>query len=309
MTAIEAVSAYLPPARVPITELAAELGLSDRQAALYRRYYGLDTVCLDPGGTLTDLMLGAAGKLDALRGREHQVRYVIQARTLECPPYPVNPVHDVRDALGLRHAAAFTVMQHACASGLLAVDLAGRLLAAGGDPDGLALLFVGEKAFTPIARQIPGTTVMGEGSAAVLIRHGGTRDRVVSYATRSHGRFSDGLLLTGPAAEEFELRYLDALAEVIQAATSHAGVSPSELSLVLPHNVNRLSWIRLARRIGLPVDRVLLDNVPLTGHCFGADPFINYATAIELGRLRAGDHYLMAAVGLGATFSAMVLQH
>ena len=61
--------------------------------------------------------------------------------------------------------------------------------------------------------------------------------------------------------------------------------------------------------IGLPLERVFLDNVPVTGHCFCADPFINYRTALDLGRLRPGDHYLIAAVGLGATFSAMVFEH
>jgi 3-oxoacyl-[acyl-carrier-protein] synthase-3 len=49
--------------------------------------------------------------------------------------------------------------------------------------------------------------------------------------------------------------------------------------------------------------------VPISGHCFGADYFINFASADGLGMLRPGEYYLMAAVGLGATFSAMVFQH
>ena len=55
--------------------------------------------------------------------------------------------------------------------------------------------------------------------------------------------------------------------------------------------------------------RVRLDDVPVTGHCFGADSFIGYAAARAEGRLRAGDPFLMVAVGLGATFSAMVLRY
>ena len=60
--------------------------------------------------------------------------------------------------------------------------------------------------------------------------------------------------------------------------------------------------------LGIPLARVFLDNVPVTGHCFAADPFINYVSARDAGRLRPGDLYLMASVGLGATFSAMVLR-
>ena len=67
--------------------------------------------------------------------------------------------------------------------------------------------------------------------------------------------------------------------------------------------------MRLCKQIGYPVERVLLDNVPVTGHCFCADSFINYQTARERDRLAPGDLYLMAAVGLGATFAAMVFEH
>jgi hypothetical protein len=53
----------------------------------------------------------------------------------------------------------------------------------------------------------------------------------------------------------------------------------------------------------------LLDNVPVTGHAFCADAFINYETAAQRGLLRHGDRYIIAAAGLGATFSAMVFEH
>jgi 3-oxoacyl-[acyl-carrier-protein] synthase-3 len=310
VTAIEAVSAYLPPAAIPIEELGARLDVDRAQLGVFRRFYGLSEVRYEPDGSLTDLMLAAAGKLTALRGRECQVRYVLQARTVQAVvPYPVNPLHEVRQRLGLQHAAAFTVTEHACASGLLAVDLAGRLLAADGDPDALALIFVGEMAFTPIVQLIANTTFMGEGSAAVLVRAGGGHDRMLGYASRTHGQFHSSLRMSPELAAEFELMYLDALAEVILAALETAGLTLAELDLILPHNVNRLSWVRLCKKIGYPPERVVLDNMPITGHCFCADAFINYQTARDQDRLAPGDRYLMAAVGLGATFSAMVFEH
>jgi 3-oxoacyl-[acyl-carrier-protein] synthase-3 len=310
VTVLDAVSAFLPPARVRIEEIGAELGLDAKELLMFRRYYGLDEVRLFPDGGLIDLMSAALDKLDALRGREAQVRYVIQARTMEgATPYPDSPLHEICRRAGLTRAASFTLTQHACASGLFAVETAGRLLASDGDPDALALVFVGEKAFTPVLRTIPNTTFMGEGAAAVLVKHDGPKDHLLSYATRTHGQFHAGLLLPPDRAAEFETVYLDALAEVVLAAVAKAGMTLADLDLILPHNVNRLSWMRWCRRTGYPPERVLLDNMPVTGHCFGADAFLNYATATELGRLRSGDRYLMASVGLGATFSAMVFEH
>jgi 3-oxoacyl-[acyl-carrier-protein] synthase-3 len=67
----------------------------------------------------------------------------------------------------------------------------------------------------------------------------------------------------------------------------------------------------LCRRIGFPVDRVVLDNVPRFGHVFCADAFINFETARERGLLHPGSRYVVAAAGAGrgATFAAMVFEH
>jgi 3-oxoacyl-[acyl-carrier-protein] synthase-3 len=310
MTYLEEVSGYFPPLAVPVASLGGELGLDEAKIKVFQRFYGLSSILREPGGLINDLLLGAAGKLEGLRGREHRVRYVIQARTMPVvAPYGVNPVHEVKRELGLHNAVAFAMFQHACASGLFAVDLAGHLLEADGDPAGLALVLTGEKTFTPAAKTVPGTAINGEGSAAVLVGPGEGHDHVLSYQTRTYGQFNAGLSLSQEVLSEFQRVYPDALAEILLAAVREAGLTLDDLNLVLPHNVNRVSWVRVAKRIGLPLDRIFLDNVPVTGHCFCADPFLNYTSARGLGRLKPGDHYLMAAVGLGATFSAMVFRH
>jgi 3-oxoacyl-[acyl-carrier-protein] synthase-3 len=309
VTALDAVASYLPAHRVPIADLRDQLGLSRAELKVFQRYYGLAEIRREPAGTIADLLVAAAEQLDGLRGHEHRVRYVLQARTYPVvAPHPVNPLHEVCRRLGLRHAVAFAVTQHACASGLLAVDIAGRLLAADGDPDARALVLTGEKTFTRGARLIPRTAVMGEGAAACLVRAGGDRDRLLAYAVAMHGQYDDADR-SADLAVEFQQRYAGLLAEVMLTALDRAGLQLADLALVLPHNVNAISWDRLCRTVDLPIERVLLDNVPVTGHCFCADGFINYRTAVQRDLLRPGDHYLMAAVGLGATFSAMVFRH
>jgi 3-oxoacyl-[acyl-carrier-protein] synthase-3 len=310
VTAIAAVSTYLPDHRVPIDQLADELALTPVQVRLFKRFHGLREVSVEPAGTVVDLLLRAAEKLEALHGREDQVRYVLHARTMPIvAPYPVNPVHQVSRALGLRHAIAFTVTHHACATSLLAIDIAGRLLAADGDPEALVLVLAGEKTFTMDARLVPGTSIFGEASAACLVRSDGQADRQLAYATSTHGEYSGRLEDVPDLAARYEQEYPASLAEVMLAAVGQAGLRLDEISLILPHNVNVVSWRRLCRRIGFAVERVLLDNVPVTGHAFCADSFVNYQTAAERGLLNAGDRYLIAAAGLGATFSAMVFEH
>ncbi len=310
MTAIEAVACYLPEHRVSVEDVAGRVGLNSMQARLFRRFLGLAEIRLDPDGSLLDLLSAALSRLDLLRGSEHRVRYVLYARTLSAvEPYPVSTLHELCRAFGLDHAVSFTLTHHACATGLLAVDAAGRLLATDGDADALALVVAGEKAFTPDAQYIPGTSIFGESAAACLVSLAGPRDRVLAYASSIRGEF-DGRMDTMPdMASRFEKEYLPSLADAISAAISQAGVSLEDIGLILPHNVNTMSWQRLCRQIGFPADRVLLANVAVTGHAFCADAFINYTTAADRGLLRPGQRYLIAAAGVGATFSAMVVEH
>jgi 3-oxoacyl-[acyl-carrier-protein] synthase III len=315
MTALEAVSVYLPPARIPIETLAGPLGLTDMQVKLFRRFHGLREVGRDPDASLYDLLMKAATGLDALRGQEHRVRYVLYARTMPViGPYPVNPLHEVCRALGLGHALAFTVTHQSCASGLLAIDMAGRLLAAepAGGQDGqqgpLALVLAGEKAFTREAQVFADTTIFGEGASACLVSAFGARDRMLAYASSVRGEFDSD---TGANDARLQREYRPSLAEVMRQALDEAGLTLDDIRVVLPHNVNLVTWQRMCLLLKFPRDRVVLDNIATSGHVFCADVFVNYQTACERGLLQPGDRYLAAAVGAGggATFAAMVFEH
>jgi 3-oxoacyl-[acyl-carrier-protein] synthase-3 len=312
VTALAEVAAYVPPQRVPIESLAPELGLSPMQVKLFRRYHGLAEVSRDSGRSLLELLTCAAGQLNGLRGQRERVRYVLYARSMPVvAPFPLNPLHELSERLRLGHAIAFTVTHQACATSLLAIHLAGRLLAADDDPDALALVVAGEKAYTRVAQIVPETSLFAEASAACLVSQGGPRDRLLAYAVQSRGEFDGDPAEQPGLLAKFQSAYPAMFAEVIAAAVAEAGLRLSDVSLILPHNVNLVSWRRVCREMDFPVAKVLLDNVPSVGHGFCADAFINYRTAVTRGLLGAGDHYVIAAAGaaLGATFSAMVFQH
>ena len=324
MTALEGVSVYLPSDRIPIESLAGPLGLPGMQVKLFRRFHGLSEISRDPDGSLYDLLMKAATGLTALRGQEHRVRYVLYARAMPVvAPYPVNPLHEVCRALGLGHALAFTVTHQSCAGGLLAIDIAGRLLAAdtadgpdGPDgPDGqhngsgpLALVLSGEKAFTRAAQMFADTTVFGEGASACLVSAFGVRDRLLAYASNVRGEFDSA---TGENDARLQREYRPSLAEVMQQALDEAGLTLDDIRVVLPHNVNLVTWQRMCTLLKFPRERVVLDNIAVSGHVFCVDMFANYQTARERGLLQPGDRYLAAAVGAGggATFAAMVFEH
>jgi 3-oxoacyl-[acyl-carrier-protein] synthase-3 len=293
---------------VTIEQLGDHLEMSRAQVKVMTRVHGLREVRASSQPTLTRALVQVGATALQRIGNRHRVKYVLHAHTLQdVAPSTVNVVHEVCAILGLSHATAFSVTQQNCASGLLALDIAGRLL--GGNAHDAALLLMGEKPFTPLAQLIPNTTVMGEAAVACLLRPGGGTDELVAYRSSARGQYSAGLELDAEARAAFEREYTPTLAATILRAVADAGLTLDDVALLLPHNVNRSSWVRVARALGLPLERLLLDNVPRLGHCYCADPFLNLVEATERGLLRPGDHYVMAVVGLGATFTAAVLRH
>lgn len=307
MTTILAVSTHVPAATVDIDTYLAELDIDQKQIGFYRKVFGNERVHRDPDASITDQLLAAASGLESLQGNESRVRYLVHARTIQLGPHGSNPLVHVRDKLGLSAARVLSVSQQACASGLLALDVIGRLLDADPDPDALALLLTGEKTFSPITK-VMGAAVLGEGVAAVLIGRDGPGDQVLSYATRTYGEFNDPLGTPPELQARFNEVYPMALGDVVRRALAAAGLTTADVAMVLPHNVNHTGWIKASKAFGIPEERMFLDHVAELGHCFSADSFLNYHAAQTRGLLTAGDHYLMTGIGAGATWAATVVQ-
>jgi 3-oxoacyl-[acyl-carrier-protein] synthase-3 len=131
---------------------------------------------------------------------------------------------------------------------------------------------------------------------------------MLGYATATYGGPGGEVILDDEQAAEFRRIYPTAVADVAREAVAAAGLTIADVAMVLPHNVNKISWVRASGALGIPRDKIFLGNVGTTGHCFCADPFLNHHAANGLGLLAPGSCYLMISVGLGSTFSAMVFQ-
>jgi 3-oxoacyl-[acyl-carrier-protein] synthase III len=309
LTTLHSVAAYAPDRSVGVLDVAEQLGLPRRQGRLFQRIHGLDQLREEPGLSLFELVTTPARTLVESMPDRSDIRYLIYAHTIQqVTPAGQDAAARIADLLGLPGAEAFALTQQNCAGGLAAVDAAGELLRADGDSRARALVVTGEKPFSKLARLIDNTSIMGEASAACLVGLDGPGSVVRGYAVRTDGRFCAGIRMTPQAVRDFGESYPADLAAVIHEALAQAGLGLSEVAAVVPHNVNRSSWLRVIRELGLDRELVYLDNIPRYGHCYCADPFLNLVTLRDQGRLVAGGHYLLTAVGLGATYAAMVIE-
>lgn len=305
-TTLEAVASYLPARSVTLEQIAGPLGLKRPQVKLLQQIYGVREMRQDPDESLLDLLLPAAREATKELADPSTVRYVLYAHaTQEVTPSTTDAANELRLSLGFGDAEAFAVTQQNCASGLAAIDAAGALLAADGDPMARALVVTGEKPFSRLNQNYHSLgSVMGEAASACLVARGGPGDRISSYVTRTRGEFADGILM-GPAVREAHNQAHDPeVASVIREAVAKAGLELDDIHWVVHYNS---FMAEVAAELGMDRDRFFAENLPKYSHCYASDVVVNYVTLRDSGRLEAGRHYLFVATGLGATYSAMVV--
>lgn len=88
--------------------------------------------------------------------------------------------------------------------------------------------------------------------------------------------------------------------ELCAALLAKHNLKASDIKLMIPHQANRRIIVGAAERLGLDLDRVVI-NIHRFGNTTAATIPLATRDAIECGRLKKGDIVLFAAVGAGFT--------
>ncbi|UWE09980.1 3-oxoacyl-[acyl-carrier-protein] synthase III C-terminal domain-containing protein [Actinacidiphila bryophytorum] len=305
MTTLTAVESAFPDTTVTVEERAAQLGRSDVQIHMHRTIHGLDTMHYDAGLDLYDLVLPPARRI--LAGTDPQaVRYLIYGHALHgargaAPDTP----QQIKQRLGLGNATAFAMTQQNCAIPLSAIDTAGALLRADGEPGATALLVTGEKPAPEVAAAID-TVMIADGAAACLVSIGGPGAQVRSFATRTRGEYYQGLAGSREDFRSAAQMRPKVLWEIMREAVDRAGCTLDDIEWIIPPNQGYAFWEGVLDREPV-AGKVFFDNNRRFSHCLAADILINAATLTHERRFSPGRPSMFLATGLGWTFSAMVV--
>jgi 3-oxoacyl-[acyl-carrier-protein] synthase III len=96
-------------------------------------------------------------------------------------------------------------------------------------------------------------------------------------------------------------------AECAERILARQGFTVADLNLFIPHQANLRIIEAAAKRIGLPMEKVLV-NVDRYGNTGAASVYVAMEEAWARGRLRSGDLVLLAAFGGGFTWGAALLR-
>lgn len=307
---IEDVAVFVPPRSISVEESVAGFGLSSPQVRMLRRLHGFGELRADPGQPLLDLIVAAARQVLRSVADLTKIKYLLYTHTSQAvtPSHVVLP-DAISASIGLAEAESFAIGQQFCANSLSALDIAGQLLRADGDPTARALLVTGEKRIPSLTSTLGPSTAIGEASTACLVALEGNGDRILSYADRTRDVTAEADWIMGQVFNDIMAWYLDDLVWVAREALSRAGSGIADIDMVVPHNVSLMLWYRTIEALGIDRRRVFLETVAPYGHCCCSDPFLNLAMMRRRGHLVSGGRYLLTSVGLGATHAAVVIEH
>jgi 3-oxoacyl-[acyl-carrier-protein] synthase-3 len=97
-----------------------------------------------------------------------------------------------------------------------------------------------------------------------------------------------------------------AMEDAATRACEVAGIKTTDIDLVVPHQANVRIVEAVARRLGISMDRFVI-NLDRYGNTSAASIPLAIDEALSTGRLHTGDRVLLVGFGAGMTWGATVL--
>jgi 3-oxoacyl-[acyl-carrier-protein] synthase-3 len=146
------------------------------------------------------------------------------------------------------------------------------------------------------------TVLQSSGSLwKLLYVRAGQRQAVDGEGTRTD---EWGIQMKGPDLFKVAVR---SLAEVTCKALDKAGLSPADVSLIVPHQANLRIIQAVAERLGVDREKMYC-NIEHYGNTSAASIPIALDEAIQAGRIHTGDVVVLNACGGGLTWGASVIR-
>ncbi len=232
----------------------------------------------------------------------------------------------VQDKIGANHAAAFDI-NAACSGFIYGIILANAMIYS---QTARYVLVIGSELLSRcIDMQDRSTCVLfGDGAGAIVMGPSPDSRGLLGYYFGSDGSQRDLITIPAGGTEKpaspdtlkDRLHYVQMkgnetykfavskLVESSEKALSHAGITPEQLDLVIPHQANTRILQSVAKRLKINYDEKFFINLDHIGNTSSASIPIAMNEAKETGVLKSGQHILLVAFGGGLTWGGAVFQ-
>ena len=307
---------YLPEKVLTNRDLELKVDTTDEwiytRTGIRQRHIAAD------GEKTSDLALAASRRaLDSAGIAAGDLDLIVMATTTPDMVFP-STACQLQAKLGVKNCPAFDV-QAVCSGFVYGLSTADSLMRAGQYRNALV---VGAEVYSRILDWSDRSTcvLFGDGAGAVVLRKdnapgilsthlhadGSYTNLLMVPGTVSGGKVSGRPLLQmdGGAVFKFAVKAMDDLVEETLAAN---GMQKSDIDWLVPHQANIRIIQASAKKLGLSMEKVVV-TVDRHANTSAASIPLALDEAVRDGRIRAGQHVLLEAVGGGFTWGAALVR-
>ncbi len=175
------------------------------------------------------------------------------------------------------------------------------------------------------------SVIFGDGAGAcVLSREEDNNKGILSTHLHSEGRYADKLTVASPsiahwvpeilASEEEDISYFPYMdgtfvfkhavvrfSEIIMEGLMKNGLQKEDIDMLIPHQANLRIAQFIQKKFALRDDQVF-NNIMKYGNTTAASVIIALTEAWEEGKIKEGDHVVLAAFGSGFTWASAIIK-
>ncbi|MFD1914371.1 beta-ketoacyl-ACP synthase III [Halodurantibacterium flavum] len=317
---VRGVGHYLPERIVPNAEFEDRIDTSDEwirtRSGIERRHFAAE------GETTSDLATHAARAALADAGMDAtDIDAIVLATSTPDFTFPAVATI-VQGNLGMTSGFGFDV-QAVCAGFVFALANANAMIQTG---QARRVLVIGSETFSRIMEWSDRSTcvLFGDGAGALVLEaqegQGTNRDRgILSLDLHSDGRHRDILYVDGGVSsnqstgvlrmqgKEVFRHAIEKLAQTAHTALDRAGLTPEDVTWIVPHQANLRIIKGTAQRMGVGMDRVVV-TVQDHGNTSAASIPLALSVGKARGQIKEGDLIVTEAIGGGLAWGSVVLR-
>ena len=281
---------------------------------------------VEPGMATSDMAVEAAKRCLAERGVDpSEVEAIIVATVTPDMFFPATACL-VQHKLGSKGAWGFD-LSAACSGFVYALQMGAKLVESGAHSK---ILVLGADTMSSIIDYTDRSTcvLFGDGAGAVLIEPAEQGEvGMIDFVHEIDGSGGPALNMPGGGSlhpstldtvqnkmhyvhQDGQTVYKFAVRKMVEASEkvlSRSGAKIDEIAAFIPHQANKRIITSSAERLGLPMERIVI-NIDRYGNTTAGTIPLAMDTARQEGRLHKGDLVLVASVGAGFTVGASLLR-
>jgi 3-oxoacyl-[acyl-carrier-protein] synthase III len=314
---IAGTGSYLPETRLTNADLEKLVDTTD-EWILKRVGIRERRIVADSGDTTSSMAVAAAkAAMEAAGvGPEEIDLIIVGTATSDC--FFPSSACMVQHSLGIKNECPAFDLNAACAGFIYGMSVADQYIKSGAAKHALV---IGAESLSRVVDWKDRSTciLFGDGAGAVVLQSS-DEPGIIHTNIHSDGQYGSMLYANSPlwdggespdlhmdGREVFKVA-VSKLEEIVDQTLEQAGMTKSEIDWLIPHQANMRIIKATAKRLGLPIERVIL-TIEEHGNTSAASVPLALDSAVRQGQIKRGEVLMLEAFGAGFAWGSTLVKY